>query len=67
MSMQFSGKITSVDLDEIGGDTVILEGHMFDRHCEVEIRSTGIGEILVGQYGLKRDEITVCLGDGGDL
>ena len=67
MSMQFTGKITGVDLDETGGDTVILEGHMLNRHCEVEIHSAGIGEILVGQYGLKGDEITVRLGDGGDL
>lgn len=65
--MLFVGKIKSVDLDESRGDTVILEGHMMDRHFEVEYRGTGIGEILVGQYGLKKDEITVRLGDGGDL
>lgn len=65
--MFFTGKITEVSLHELDPDTVTISGAVGDRHCSIEVRSMGIGEVLVGQFGLKRDDVAVRIGDGGDL
>jgi len=65
--MFFTGKITSVAIHELDPDTVTISGAVGNRHCSIEITGTGIGEVLVGQFGLKRDEVAVRIGDGGEL
>jgi hypothetical protein len=65
--MLLVGKITEVSLHELNPDTVTISGGVGDRYCSIEIKSMGIGEVLIGRFGLKRDEVTVQIGDGGDL
>lgn len=63
--MFFTGKITEVAIHELDPDTVTISGAVGDRHCSIEVRGMGIGEVLVGQFGLNKDEATVTI--GGEL
>lgn len=64
--MQFVGKIKAVDLGDPEPDVVEFAGHINDRHCHIKVIGMGIGEVLVGQFGLGKDEATVTLDDDGD-
>ena len=64
--MQFIGKIKALDLGDTVPDTVEFAGHINDRHCHIKVIGMGIGEILVGQFGLNKNEATVTIDDGGD-
>lgn len=65
--MKFTGKIQQVRLSERDGDIVALKGHMFDRGFEIDLKGAGIGELMVGRYGLNKETVTVKVGNGEDL
>lgn len=65
--MTFQGKIKSVNTYDLLPDDVTLSGHVANKPLTIKLSGEGLAEIMVGQYGLKKEEITVQIGNGGDL
>jgi hypothetical protein len=69
MSMQFSGRITGVQLTETSiPSTVTLAGHLEDVGCTITIyvnRETA--KAIEHAYGLDDEQVPIQLGNGGKL
>ena len=65
--MLFTGQITSVMTYEIMPDTVTLSGTIAGRPCTINVQCEDIAELMIGSYGLNKEEITVQIGGGEDL
>jgi len=59
--MLFTGQITSVNTYEIMSDSVTLTGTLCGRPCTITVQCEGVAEILVGQYGFKKETAVIEL------
>jgi len=62
--MIFQGKITSVNTFDLLPDDVTLTGHVANKPLTVKLSGEGLAEIMVGTYGLKKEDVTVQIGGG---
>lgn len=65
--MLFTGKIKSVNTYEIMSDTVTLDGKIGDRPCTINVQCHDLAGIMIGQYGLNKEQVIVQIGGGEDL
>lgn len=69
MSMQFSGRITGVQLFEsLIPSAVTLTGHLEDVGCTITIQvNRDKAKAIAGAYGIDDEQIPIQIGNGGKL